>query len=50
MGVFAPSGYENYFSDLADLAAQRSGVPLPAEMLELMSRYDTEPAPPPAEP
>ena len=45
VGVFAPSRYENFFVELADLADKRGGVPEPAEILELMSRYDTEPAP-----
>ncbi|HVT63531.1 MAG TPA: cupin domain-containing protein [Mycobacteriales bacterium] len=39
----APERYINYFRELSQLAATSSGPPDPAAILQIMSRYATEP-------
>lgn len=45
LAVFTPAGYEKYFEDVSQ-AFPAGAPPDPAQLTEIMAKYDTEPARP----
>jgi mannose-6-phosphate isomerase-like protein (cupin superfamily) len=46
VAILTPSGYEDYFAEVAEHAASTGAMPTPAVTRELMARHRTFPAPP----